>query len=104
MTNSMCQISQASRSSPASYQLVEETTGALQIEGLDHYVGRDSGAGLRRGVALAPTLARHATDRQAAETQILKERRKAREEKASEKSSNGKSGGKGGAPKTAAKP
>ena len=64
------------------YQLVEETAGALQMEGLEHFIGRDSGAGLRRGIAVAPLLARHATQRQAEETAIMKEKRKAREEKA----------------------
>ena len=63
------------------YQLIEETGGSLCIEGLEHYVGRDASSGLRRGIALAPSLAKHATDAQAKETAILKERRKAKEEK-----------------------
>ena len=63
------------------YQTIEETNGTLSIEGLHHYFGRDTGSGLRRSIALAPGLARHAVDQQAKETAILKERRKAREEK-----------------------
>ena len=69
------------------YQLIEETGGSMQMEGLEHYVGRDvHGAGLRRGIALAPSLAAHATEQQSKQTGILKERRKAREEKAAAKS------------------
>ena len=75
------------------YQLVEETGGSMQIEGLEHYVGRSKGAALRRGIALAPSLATHATERQGKETAILKERRKAREERAAA-GSNPKGGGK----------
>ena len=63
------------------YQIVEETSGSLQLEGFEHYVGR-GGAGLRRGIAMAPGLACHATEAQSRETAILKERRTAREEKA----------------------
>ena len=59
----------------------------MQMECLEHYAGRDvHGAGLRRGIALAPSLAAHATEQQSKQTGILKERRKAREEKAAAKS------------------
>ena len=67
---------------PRAYQLLEESGGSLQVEGLEHYVGREQGAGVRRGIAMAPKLAKHAVDAQSAETAILKERRKAREERA----------------------
>ena len=63
------------------YQLVEETSGSLQVDGLEYYVGRDAGAGLRRGIALAPSLAKNAVEGQSKEAAILKERRKARDEK-----------------------
>ena len=63
------------------YQVLEESGGSLQVEGLEHYFGRDRTGGLRKGIALAPGLARHAVDQQSKETAILKERRKAREEK-----------------------
>ena len=81
------------------YQLVEETGGSLVIEGFEHYVGRSQGASLRRGIALAPTLAKHAVDRQAAQTNILKERRKAREEQLAEKTAKGNPKGGGRAQK-----
>jgi len=64
------------------YQLVEESHGSMTIEGWEHYVGRDLTGGLKRGIALAPALAKHAVDRQSQETEILKQRRKAREETA----------------------
>ena len=64
------------------YQLVEETSGAMKIEGLEHYVGRAGGGATRRGIALAPGMARYATDQLAKETEIAKQRRKAREERA----------------------
>ena len=76
------------------YQTIEETCGPLVIEGLHHYLGKDQGAGFRRGIALAPQLARHAVDMQSKETAILKERRKAREEKQSAKEHGAKGGGK----------
>ena len=75
------------------YQLVEETSGSLALEGFEHFVGRDTGAGLRRGIALAPTLAKHAVSRQADETAILKERRKAREENNAASNKNKNPGG-----------
>ena len=75
------------------YQLVEETSGSLQVEGLEHYIGRGTGSGLKKGIALAPSLAKHATDKQGQETLILKERRKAKEEKAAA-AANPKGGGK----------
>ena len=67
------------------YQLVEETQGSMRIEGLEHFVGRDVAGSLKRGIALAPGLAKHTTDQLASQTSILKERRKAREELASAK-------------------
>jgi hypothetical protein len=75
------------------YQTIEETNGTLAIEGLHHYFGRDTGSGLRKGIALAPVLARHAVEQQSKETAILKERRKARKEKESEKGGAGQPGG-----------
>ena len=75
------------------YQTIEETNGTLAIEGLHHYFGRDTGSGLRKGIALAPVLARHAVGQQAKETAILKERHKAREEKENEKGGAGQPGG-----------
>ena len=53
-------------------QLVEETGVSLQIEGLEHYIGRDAGGGLRRGIALAPGLATHATEQQPKKTATFK--------------------------------
>ncbi|CAK0894060.1 unnamed protein product, partial [Prorocentrum cordatum] len=75
------------------YQLVEETNGTLQLEGLEHYVGRDPTGGLRRGVALNPGLAHYATDKKSKETEVMKQRRKAREESAAAKKAS-KGGGK----------
>ena len=63
------------------YQMVEESRGTLSTEGLDHFIGRDATAGVRRGVALAPELANDAVTRRARETEIVKRRRRAREEK-----------------------
>ena len=77
------------------YQLIEETKGSMSMEGFDHFVGRDLSAGLRRGIALAPKLAGEAVAGQANETEILKQRRKAREERALA-AAGGKSGGGGG--------
>ena len=79
------------------YQVLEESSGSLQMEGLEHYIGRDRTAGLRKGIALAPGLARHAVGEQSKETAILKEQRKAREEKESAKKDKKGGGGKGGA-------
>ena len=62
--------------------MIEETRGSLTTEGFDHFIGRDPTAGIRRGVALAPGLANNAVTQQARETEVLKQRRKAREEKA----------------------
>ena len=64
------------------YQLLEETSGMMKIEGLEHYVGRARGGATRRGIALAPGMARYATEQLAKETEITKQRRKARDEKA----------------------
>ncbi|CAK0873142.1 unnamed protein product [Prorocentrum cordatum] len=75
------------------YQLVEETNGTLQLEGLEHYLGRDRAGGLRRGVALNPALSQHATDKKSKETEVMKQRRKAREEADAAKKA-GKGGGK----------
>ena len=60
--------------------------------GLEHYIRRDACAGFRRGIVMAPSLAKHATDSQARETAILKERRTAREDNANA----GHPGGAGG--------
>ena len=68
------------------YQLVEETHGSMKIEGVEHYIGKPTSMGTRRGVALAPVLSRHATSKLARETDILKQRRKAREEAIASKS------------------
>ena len=67
------------------YQLTEETNGSMRVEGFEHYVGRDVAGSLKRGIALAPGLAKYTTDRLAQQTSLLKERRKAREEMASAK-------------------
>ena len=77
------------------YQMIEETKGSLNLEGFDHFVGRDPTAGIRRGVALAPALAGDAIAEQAKETEILKQRRKAREERALSSAAGGKGGKKG---------
>ena len=66
-------------------QLVEETAGTMRVEGLEHFKGRDVSGSIRRGIALAPQLAKHTTDRLAAQTEILKQRRKAKEEAANAK-------------------
>eukprot|EP00971_Amphidinium_carterae_P261526 5188412-Amphidinium_carterae.1 len=44
------------------YQLTEETTGTMKLEGLEHFVGPQESAGARRGVALAPGLAKDHTE------------------------------------------
>ncbi|CAK0831168.1 unnamed protein product, partial [Prorocentrum cordatum] len=67
------------------YQLVEETKGSMRTEGLEYYVGRDQGGATRRGIAMAPALARHATDLLAKEVEIAKQRRKFREEQAAKR-------------------
>ena len=67
------------------YQLIEETGGSMRMEGVEHFIGRDKAGGMRRGIAVAPKLARHTTDKLAAEVEILKQRRKAREEAAAAK-------------------
>eukprot|EP00974_Lingulodinium_polyedra_P088600 8592177-Lingulodinium_polyedra.AAC.1 len=59
------------------YQLLEETTGTMKVEGLEHFVGRDATGSLRRGIAVAPALARRTTEKLAKEVEILKQRRKA---------------------------
>ena len=41
---------------------------------------------MRRGIALSPQLAKHTVDQMAAQTEILKQRRKAREESEATKS------------------
>ena len=74
------------------YQLCEEKMGSLQVEGLEHYLGRDRTGGLKRGVALMPALAKHATDMQCKETEVLKQRRKAREEAAALKKGGNQKG------------
>ena len=52
--------------------LIEETSGTMRIESIEHYKGRDVSGSLRRGVALAPKLAKHTTDRLAQQTEIMK--------------------------------
>ena len=71
------------------YQMIEQTRGQMTTEGLDHYIGRDSTGGVRRGIALAPNLAEDAVAKQARETEILKQERKAREERALAKAKGG---------------
>ena len=78
------------------YQLLEETQGTMVVEGLEHYVGRARTGGRRRGVALAPSLAKHVTTNLGTEVEILKQRRKAREEEAAAKESAKKQKGGGG--------
>ena len=68
------------------YQLVEETSGTMRVEGIEHYKGRDVSGSVRRGIALSPQLAKHTVDQMAAQTEILKQRRKAREESEATKS------------------
>ncbi|CAK0879805.1 unnamed protein product, partial [Prorocentrum cordatum] len=65
------------------YQLIEETMGSMKIEGVEHYIGRQKQSA-RRGVAMAPGVAKYATDQLAKETDIQKQRRKAREEKSAQ--------------------
>ncbi|CAK0881076.1 unnamed protein product [Prorocentrum cordatum] len=57
------------------YQLVEETMGGMKVGGVEHYIGR-SNQSARRGVAVAPGLAKCATEQLAKETEIQKQRRK----------------------------
>ena len=73
--------------------MIEETKGSLTQEGMDHFIGRDPTAGVRRGVALAPALAGDALQVQSKETELLKQRRKAREEKALASAERNKKGG-----------
>eukprot|EP00971_Amphidinium_carterae_P127855 2532530-Amphidinium_carterae.1 len=63
------------------YQLLEESAGSMKVESLEHGIGRDK-TSVRKGIALAPTLAKTATESLAQDTEIivLKQRRKAREE------------------------
>ena len=76
------------------YMLVEETSGTMKIEGIEHYKGRDVSGSLRRGIALAPKLAKHTTDKLSQQTEIMKQRRKAREEIFASKG-RGRGGGRG---------
>ena len=69
------------------YQLIEETMGSMKIEGVEHYIGRQKQSA-RRGVAMAPGVAKYATDQLAKETEIQKQRRKAREEKTAQAGKN----------------
>ena len=69
-------------------QLVEEAHGGMKIEGAEHNIGKPTSTGTRRGVALAPVLSRRATSKLAQETDILKQRRKAREEATASKPGN----------------
>ncbi|CAK0892099.1 unnamed protein product, partial [Prorocentrum cordatum] len=78
---------------PRLHQLVEETSGTLQLEGIERYLGRDRTGGLRRGVALNPSLAQCATEKKSKETEVMKQRRKAcEEEEAAKKNKGGKPG------------
>ena len=84
------------------YQLLEETKGTMMVEGLEHYIGRSKTGGRKRGVALAPSLAKHVTTNLGTDIEILKQRRKAREEEAAAKDATkkhkgGNQGGGGGA-------
>ncbi|CAK0790967.1 unnamed protein product, partial [Prorocentrum cordatum] len=65
------------------YQLIEEAMGSMKIQGVEHYIGRQKQSA-RRGVAMAPGVAKYATDQLAKETEIQKQRRKAREEKSAQ--------------------
>eukprot|EP00959_Pyramimonas_sp_CCMP1952_P012581 265717-Pyramimonas_sp.AAC.1 len=65
---------------PRAYQLIEKTMGGMKIEGVEHCIGRQKQSA-RRGVAMSPGVAKYATDQLAKETEIQKQRRKAREEK-----------------------
>eukprot|EP00959_Pyramimonas_sp_CCMP1952_P079306 1657242-Pyramimonas_sp.AAC.1 len=67
------------------YQLVAETKGSMRTEGLECYIGREQGGATRRGIAMAPAIARHATDQLAKEAEIAKQRRKLREEQAAKR-------------------
>ena len=60
------------------YMLIEESKGALTFEGYEHFIGRGAGGSLRKGIALAPGIAKFAVDQQSKETEILKQRRKAK--------------------------
>ena len=84
------------------YQLLEETKGTMMVKGLEHYIGRSKTGGRKRGVALAPSLAKHVTTNLGTDIEILKQRRKAREEEAAakyatKKHKDGNQGGGGGA-------
>ena len=52
----------------------------MKTEGLQRFIGRDEAGSLKRGVALASVFARYSTEQLANQTEILKQRRKAREE------------------------
>ena len=65
--------------------MIEETGGSMKMEGFEHFIGRDKTGGMRRGIALAPGLAEQTTKKLTAEVEILKQRRKAREEVAAAK-------------------
>ena len=67
------------------YQLLEETGGTMVVEGLDHYIGRARTGGKKRGVAMAPGLSKSVAATMGAEVEVLKQRRKAREEEAAAK-------------------
>ena len=67
----------------------------MKMEGFEHFIGRDKTGGMRRGIALAPGLAEHTTKKLTAEVEILKQRRKAREEAAAAKGQGKKKKGDG---------
>ena len=82
------------------YQLLEETSGTMVVEGMEHYIGRSKTAGRKRGIALAPGLAKSVTNAMSTEVEILKQRRKAREEEtAAREAAKGGRNPKGGQPK-----
>ena len=56
------------------YQMVEDT---MEIEGADYHMGKQDGA--RSGRAVAPVPSKHATEKLARDTEIIKQQRKARE-------------------------
>ena len=79
------------------YQLLEETSGTMAVEGLEHYIGRQKTGGRKKGVALAPGLAKSVTASMTVETEILKQRRKAREEEQASREASKRGSPKGGA-------
>lgn len=77
--------------------LIEETRGSLTVEGWEHLIGRPGASSLHKGIALTPGMLKYALVQQTKETEILKQRRKAREE-AAVSAAAVKQGGVGGKP------